>query len=137
MLKDMKQRIEKLLSDIDNDKTKTTADYVDKLIAAGAVLPKFPINSSVYIIDLYDIDNDCSLIGNGSGSKNIQERVRECFVTSCVMGNLSTGLVYYVQPHKLTQKEYNGAISFYWGRGRYEKELYTTEEDALNALKKS
>lgn len=111
--------------------------YADALLNAGVILPKFPIYSTVYIVDLYDVDNDCSQIGDGSGSKNVQKRVRECFITSYVVSDNSCNLIYYVQPHQLTQKENNGLLSFYWDKGRYEKDIYPTEEEAVNAMKES
>ena len=131
MKQQMISRIEKI---IDEAKTTSSTELAKILVNASAILPKFPVYSTVYIVDKYDVDNDCSNIGNGSGSKNIIDKVRECFITSYVVSDNGCNLIYYVQPRQLTEKEYDGTLYFYWGRGRYEKDIYLTKEEAAEAI---
>ena len=127
----MISRIEKIINEA---KTTSSTELAKILVDVSAILPKFPVYSTVYIIDKYDVDNNCSNIGNGSGSKNIIDKVRECFVTSYVVSDNGCNLIYYVQPRQLTEKEYDGGLCFYWGKGRYEKEIFLTEEEAIKTL---
>lgn len=115
------------------DITRRKADY---LLKHGIYAPTYDLYDSVYIIDIYDIDNDCSQISDGSGSKNREYRVRECYISSFSYNSKSLGPIYYVIPRKLTERENNGLTSFYWEKGRYESELYKTEVEALMAIKK-
>jgi hypothetical protein len=109
---------------------------VNNLLESGAVIPKFPLYSRVYIVDIYDIDNDCSQIGNGKVSKNIERRIRKCSVISYSVPDKVSGILYYVLPVELTERESNGLESFYWEKSYYDYEIYATEEEALLALKK-
>jgi hypothetical protein len=96
---------------------------------------KFGVYETVYFIDRFDLDNDCSQIGDGTGSKNIELVVRECFITNIVIHDASENHLYFIQPRKLTQYEANVDKSFYWEGSRYEKSLFATLEDAVNYLK--
>jgi hypothetical protein len=122
---------------VDSGTSKESIDViVNNLLESGTVIPKFPIYSKVYIVDIYDIDNNCSQIGSGKGSRNLEKRVRECFVTNYSVPDKTSGILYYVQPVELTQREANGLECFYWSGSRFDCDIYATEEEALLALEK-
>ena len=101
-------------------------------------VPRFNVYDTVYIIDRFDLDNDCSQLGDGSGSKNIELRVRKCFVTAIYINdnkNEGTSFLYFVQPYKLTEKENCGLYSFYWKKSLYAANSYEVQKSAVYATK--
>ena len=94
----------------------------------------FALYDTVYIIDRFDVDNNCSQYGDGTGSKNIDLVVRKCFVTNISINDKSGNYLYYLQPHNLTENE-NGIKSHYWDQGWYIKSIFTDEEAAISYLK--
>lgn len=95
----------------------------------------YGIYDVVYIIDRFDLDNNCSQISDGSGSKNIELVVRECFITSITIHDKSGDHLYWVQPKNLTQFENNGLKHFYWDQSRYAKSLFKDKQAAIAYLK--
>ena len=94
----------------------------------------FALYQTIYIIDRFDLDNNCSQYGDGSGSKNINLVVRKCFVTNICIHDKSGNHLYYVQPHNLTENE-NGMKSHYWEQSWYAKSIFANELDAVAYLK--
>ena len=113
-----------------NNNAETLTDY---LLHNGALLPKYSIYSTVWIIDYFDVDNQCSQIGSGKGSGNIERRVRECFVTS-ISQVARNDFLYYVQPRKITQRETNGFDCYFWEKSFCDNMLYSSQEEAEKAL---
>lgn len=106
------KRIEELLNEKKELEQKLSIAYV----------PVYNLYDSVYITDRFDTKNNCSQIGDGSGSKNIELKPRRCFVTQIDIVGKSDCL-YYVQPYELTEKERDGTKCFFWQKSFYAKEL--------------
>ena len=95
----------------------------------------FAIYDTVFIIDRFDIDNDSSQYGDGTGSKNIELVVRECFITSITIHDKAGNHLYRVQPRNLTQTEQDGFKHCYWDQSWYAKSIFANKESAINYLK--
>jgi hypothetical protein len=103
------------------------AELEDKIEQGTLIYPKYPIYSSVYIIDY--LDEQENSVPNGNPI------VRKCFVLSITQVSKHTSLLYHVQPHDLTEDELDGDKYKYWERALLEKELYATREEAEKRLK--
>jgi hypothetical protein len=101
----------------------------DKIEQGEIIYPKYPIYSNVYIIDYLD--------EKGFSVYNGKPVVRECFVTSITqMTRTATSVIYRVQPHELPIEVLDGDVdSEFWERGLYERDLFSTPEEAYKRLK--
>lgn len=108
---------------------------VDHLPESSTYPCRYALYDDVFIIDRFDVVNNCSVYGDGSGSKNIVQKVRQCFITQVSITDRMGGRLYYIQPRELTEKETDGSKSHYWDQSWFEKELFATEEEALESLK--
>ena len=95
---------------------------------------KYALYDDVFIIDRFDVVNNCSCYGDGSGSNNIIRKVRKCFVTQISIADKMGGRLYYIQPRDLTDIERDGMKSHFWDQSWFDKDLFSTEEEALVAL---
>ena len=109
----------------------TCIDYSDENKTFNT---EYGIYAKVYIIDRWDVDNNCSQYGDGSGSKNIELIVRECFITSITIPDHQRNYLYRIQPYRLTTVE-DGIKSHYWDQSWYAKSLFSNKEDAIEYLK--
>ena len=96
---------------------------------------KFDVYDRVFIIDRFDVKNNCSQTNDHSDQ--IENRIRECFVTEVAIVNKSDdNHLYRVQPLQLTADEDNDqGLYRYWEKSWYGKELYRTKEETEDALK--
>lgn len=93
--------------------------------------PKYKIYQTVWFIDDFDIDNNC---GRYKDTKNIQKRVRKCFVESIVQIAGKTFL-YHIQPEDLTELEQDPKeYTFFWEMSKQEYDLFATEAEAQKYL---
>lgn len=95
---------------------------------------KFAIYDTVYIIDRFDNENNCSQIGDGTGSKKIEKVVRECFITNINIHDQSGNHLYFVQPKHLTLWEEHSMKSFYWEQSFFATTLFSSAEAAKQNL---
>lgn len=102
----------------------------------NAIVPKFKIYQDVWFIDNFDIEHNCSRIGCGSGSKNIEKRIRKAFITSIsIMGSGRKSDLYHLQSRELTELEEDGTHCFSFEMGRYSNEIFATKEEAEAKLR--
>ena len=96
---------------------------------------EFDVYDHVFIIDRFDVKNNCSQTNDHS--EQIDEQIRECFITEIAIVNKSDdNHLYRVQPIRLTPDEDNDqGLYRYWEKSWYGKELYRTKEEAEKALK--
>jgi hypothetical protein len=96
---------------------------------------KHSLYDEVYIIDRFDTVNNCSLYGDGSGSKSIVNKARRCFITQISIIDSAGNCLYYVQPYDLTDIERNDEKhAFYWEQSFFADKIYLTKADALKSL---
>lgn len=97
---------------------------------------EFDVYDRVFIIDKFDVVNNYS-VTYSSRSNQIQERVRECFITQIGIINKSDdNHLYRVQPVELSAEESEDqGVYHFWEKSWYGKELYKTREDAEKALR--
>lgn len=109
-------------------------DCIDYLMEDRTHTTKFGIYDPIYIIDRYDTVNNCSQIGDGTGSKNVELIVRECFITSITIHDKAGNHLYHVQPRNLTEFENNHDKCFYWEQSWYGKSIFENKDDAVAYL---
>ena len=97
---------------------------------------RFSLYQRVWIIDKFDKDNNCSLYGDGTGSKNWEYRPRECFITYITIANQKGSYLYRLQPVRLTTKEEWDDKTHYWDQSFYDKNIYVSEKDAMERIEK-
>ena len=97
--------------------------------AQHTITTAFTIYERVFIIDRFDVENNCSRRGGGLSSKSIILLPRECFV--CDIGLMDKGgeHSYHVQPVRLTSGETDG-FYHYHEKSFFARELFKTQEDA-------
>lgn len=89
----------------------------------------FSVYERVFIIDRFDVENNCSQRGDGSGSKNIILIPRECFVSDiCIMDKGGEHL-YRVQPVLPASGETDD-FYYYFEKSFFARELFKRKEDA-------
>jgi hypothetical protein len=96
---------------------------------------KYALYDDVYIVDRFDVVNNCSCYGDGGGSNNIIRKVRKCFITQVSIVDRSGGRLYYVQPRDLTPSESDDIKSHFWEQSWFESELFGSEEEANEYIK--
>lgn len=93
----------------------------------------FDIYDRVFIIDRFDVKNNRSQTSDCSNQ--IEDRIRECFITQIGIVNKSdNNHLYHVQPVTVTPEEESDPGFCYWERSWYTNELYKSEHDAKKAL---
>lgn len=106
------KRIEELLNEKKELEQKISNSYV----------PEYQLYNPVYITDRFDTKNNCSQIGDGSGSNEIELKPRRCFITQIDIAG-KNDFLYYVQPYELTENEQDGTKYFFWNKSFSAKEL--------------
>ncbi len=89
---------------------------------SNAYIPEYKLYDPVYITDYFDVKNNCSQMGNGSSSDEIELKTRKCFITQITIAGKNEFL-YYVQPCELSEKEQDGTKYFFWQKSFSAKEL--------------
>lgn len=109
----------------------TCIDYMDENRTFNT---KYGLYDHVFIIDRFDIVNNCSQYGDGSGSKEIELVVRECFITSITVPDHQKNYLYRIQPCKLTERESNDIKTHYWDQSWYDKSIFDDKDKAIAYL---
>ena len=117
-----------LKNHIQND---TCVDHMDEERTFNT---KYGLYDHVFIIDRFDNTNNCSQYGDGSGSKNIELVVRECFITSITVPDHQRNYLYRLQPCHLTESETDGMKSHYWEQSWYDKSIFDNKDKAIAYL---
>ena len=107
-------------------------DYMDE---NHTFTTDYGLYDHVFIIDRFDTIHNCSQYGDGSGSKEIELVVRECFITSITVPDHQKNYLYRLQPCHLTEPEMDGIKSHYWDQSWYKKSIFNNEDDAIAYLK--
>lgn len=89
----------------------------------------FSVYERVFIIDRFDVENNCSQRGDGSGSKNIALIPRECFISDIVVVDKGGEHLYHVQPVLPTSGETDDYY-YYFEKSFFARELFKKKEDA-------
>ena len=112
-------------------KEDTCIDHMDE---NRTFTTEYGLYDHVFIIDRFDTTNNCSQYGDGSGSKNIELIVRECFITSITVPDHQKNYLYRIQPYHLTEQETDGMKSHYWEQSWYAKSMFSDKDDAIKYL---
>ena len=96
----------------------------NKICRGEIIYPKYPMYSTVFIIDYID------LYGHSVYGANIT--VRECFVSYITQSTLSYSLLYKVQPKDLPEDVLDGENENieYWDKLWLEEKLFLTKSEA-------
>lgn len=120
---------------IENYRFDGCEDYGDE---DGVILPKYPLYGTVYFIDRFNIDAQCSDFVYVDGTKlgGKRERiVRECSVQAIAKVSNTASLIYSIMPKVMTPKEEIEDRYYYWCQGFYEENLFSSREEAEQALR--
>lgn len=93
----------------------------------------FNIYDHVFIVDRFDVKNNRSQTSDYSDQ--IEDRIRECFITQIGIVNKSdNNHLYHIQPVVVTPEEESDPGFCFWEKSWYAKELYKSKSDAKKAL---
>ena len=101
-------------------------DFHDK---ERTITTAFAVYERVFIVDRFDVENNCSQRGDGSGSKNIVLIPRECFVSDICIVDKGGEHLYRVQPVLPTSGE-SDDYYYYFEKSFFARELFKEKEDA-------
>lgn len=107
------------------------AELEDKIEQGTLIYPKYPLYSTVFIIDY--VDEKGYSVGFGKG----KPKIRECFITT-VSQVMKNQILYRVQPRDLAQEVLDGGIEHieHWEIYSYQdKDLFPNKPEAENKLK--
>lgn len=124
--------MERCLRDLLQKKAQRIAELEEQL--KNAIVPKFKIYQHLWFIDIFDIDNNSSQWGNGEGSKNIEKRVRECFIASISQVGRETFLYRTCPLYSTEFEQEHGEICFYCENSFYDNQLFATKAEAQAKL---
>ncbi len=132
---DNKTKLRRIFDGIENDFEEflsVPTEAAKHLIDKGVLVSKYKPQESIYIIDNYDVINDCSACG--APYEKIERKIRKCTILSVVFDSLLGRPSYSVMPEKITERETNGMLTFDWEGYLPEWSLCETEEEAQKAL---
>lgn len=107
------------------------AELEDKIEQGTLIYPKYPLYSTVFIIDY--VDEKGYSVGFGEG----KPKIRECFITT-VSQVMKKQILYRVQPRDLAQEVLDGEIEHieHWELFCYQdKDLFPNKPEAEKRLK--